>query len=169
MAGLDPLQRLERLLGSADASGRRVAVLGMGNPLLGDDGIGTRIAEDVAALGRADRVGIPVGIALENGYGLVRRSGAGLLLLVDAVVLEELPPGAWDLFPPEGLDTAIHSTHSVPLPLFVRMWKEDLPGLEVAFLGISIRGAVMGQDLSEAAQAARQGILGALRGRGPEG
>lgn len=149
--------RLEAFLARHD--GAVVAVLGMGNPLLGDDAVGHRLAERVAAAARPERVGIPVGIGLENGFGLVARAQPSALILCDAVVLEDAAPGTWDLFDPENLDCAIHSTHSVPLPLFVRLWKEDLPGLEVVFLGINIHGAPLGAGLSPAVTQACEDLV----------
>lgn len=156
-----PALRLDSLLRGRSP----VAVLGMGNELLGDDAVGHRIAQDVENLAHPDWVGIPVGIALENAYGLVRRARPQLLLIVDAVAMEGMAPGAWDLWPPEGLDAAIHSTHSVPLPLFVRMWREDIPGLEVAFLGINLGQARQGAPLSAAVAEAREAIVALFRSR----
>jgi hydrogenase maturation protease len=155
-------QRLAALV--REHAGAVIAVLGMGNELLGDDAVGHRIAESIESLRKPNLVGIPVGIALENGYRLVTRSGAKVLIMVDAVCLQDMPAGAWDLFPPEGLDSAIHSTHSVPLPLFVGMWKQDLPGLHVFFIGVNIHSAVQGQGLSSPVEAAKREILGIIAG-----
>lgn len=161
---LDPDLPTEARLKAFLAHPGRLVVLGMGNVLLGDDAVGHRVAEDVAALGREDLQGLPVGIALENAYGLVVRARPGRLLIVDAVALEDMAPGDWDLWPPEGLGVAIHSTHSVPLPLFVRMWQQDLPGLEVAFLGINLGGAEQGAPLTQAAARARAAVVALLGG-----
>lgn len=161
----DPALPAETRLDAFLARSGRLVVLGMGNTLLGDDAVGHRVAEDVAALGRKDLVGLPVGIALENAYGLVGRAEPARLLIVDAVAMEDLGPGAWDLWPPDGLGVAIHSTHSVPLPLFVQMWQQDLPGLEVAFLGINLGGAALGAGLTGSVAMTRAAILARIAAR----
>jgi hydrogenase maturation protease len=151
-------RRLAELL--AKARGKPLAVLGMGNVLLGDDGVGQRLAESVAGLGRPGLVGIPAGIALENAYGLVAKSGAGCLLVVDAIMQPDWPKGAWDLLSIQDLDTAIHSTHSVPLPLLATLWRQDIPGLTIAFLGINIAGSSPADlGLSPPVEAAMDAIL----------
>jgi hydrogenase maturation protease len=118
---------------------RPLLILGMGNPLRGDDAIGHRLAQ---ALEHRSGEGLrihAVGIAVENAMRWIREAAGGTVLLVDAVCDEEVEEGAWALYPPEQLDSVCHTTHSIPLSLLIRYWQNEVPGLQVCFLGISIR------------------------------
>ncbi len=122
--------------------GDKVLVVGLGNELRGDDGVGclvARAAEELgqgAPQGRLD--GLDAGISIENAGGAVRRSGARGVLLVDAVRVEGEPLGSWRMYPTEDLDSVWHTTHSVPLSLIVRAWRQDLEETDFAFLGVAI-------------------------------
>jgi hydrogenase maturation protease len=77
---------------------RQVLILGLGNPLMGDDGIGVRIVEEVKGLGLPDEVTVIEGgtagldlIPLMEGYQRV--------IVVDAADLGH-PPGAVVRFTP---------------------------------------------------------------------
>jgi hydrogenase maturation protease len=78
----------------------RTLVLGIGNPLCGDDGLGPRAVELLAA------GGLPQGVVAQEagtpGFGLVSwMEGWNRVILVDAVKMG-LPPGSWRRL--DGLD-----------------------------------------------------------------
>ena len=128
------------LLARAQAVGQPIVLLGIGNAFRGDDAIGQLVAQRLEQLELPGLRAFPVGIALENATHLVARHGAQVLLLVDAVSDLERPLGDWGFFAPEALGSFIHSTHSVPLSLFVSYWRKEIPGLEVHFIGVNIHG-----------------------------
>ena len=138
-------------------------LLGIGNELLGDDAIGSLIAHDLESLGSERFAAVPVGVAVENSAYLVRRFGADLVVLVDAIVGSTRARHGWTFVAPERLDTFCHSTHSVPLSLFVRIWKEDNPALDVRFLGVRVVSNELGASLSAPVAAARTEIVGVFR------
>jgi hydrogenase maturation protease len=118
---------------------RPLLVLGMGNPMRGDDAIGHLLAQELEPGKEGGFRVHAVGIAIENAMRWIRETAGGTVLLVDAVYDEELEEGAWALYPPEQLDSVCHTTHSIPLSLLIRYWQNEVPGLTVYFLGISIR------------------------------
>lgn len=152
--------QLVELLGRAQAAGQPIVLLGIGNEFRGDDAIGHLLAQDLAGLGLPGLQACPVGIALENATHLVAKHGARVLLLVDAVSDLERPLGEWGFFEPEALGCFIHSTHSVPLSLFVAYWRQELPGLEVHFLGVNIHGTATFKAVSPEIEAARAELAG---------
>jgi hydrogenase maturation protease len=111
----------------------------MGNPLRGDDAIGHRLAEALELLSGAGFQAHAVGAAVENAMRWVRETAGGTVLLVDAVFDESLEEGAWALYPGDRLDSMCHSTHSIPLSMLISYWQQEVPNLQVHFLGISIR------------------------------
>jgi hydrogenase 3 maturation protease len=151
--------RLMELLTRAKAGGQPIVLLGIGNDMRGDDAVGVLIARDLEAFELPCLRSFPVGIALENSTHLVARHHAKTLLLVDAVSDPENPVGTWRFFPPEECDSFIHSTHSVPLSLFVSYWKREIPDLEIHFLGIGIGPTATFGTMCKEVQKAREEIV----------
>jgi hydrogenase maturation protease len=123
-------------------------LLGMGNPLRGDDAIGHRLAEALEALRLPGFQAHAVGTSVENAMRWVRETSGGTVLLVDAVLDESLAEGAWALYPGDQLDSMCHSTHSIPLSMLISYWRQEVPDLQVYFLGISIRSNIEMAPLS---------------------
>ncbi|GIK08621.1 MAG: membrane protein [Anaerolineaceae bacterium] len=78
------------------APARDVLILGIGNPLMGDDGVGIRAAETLA------RSELPEGVTVQEaglpGWGLPSwLEGRSRVILVDAVQMDAAP-GAWKRF-----------------------------------------------------------------------
>lgn len=156
---LNPASHLQALATEARAAGRMIVLLGIGNEQRGDDGIGHLIAQDLSEAEIPGLHAFPVGISLENATHLVARHNANLLILVDAVSDPEQPLGAWDFFEPGRLDCFIHSTHSVPLSLFVAYWKKEIPNLDVHFIGINIQGTETLRTMSTEMEETRREIV----------
>jgi hydrogenase maturation protease len=129
---------------------RPLLVLGMGNPLRGDDAIGHLLAESLEPLNCEGFQAHAVGTAVENAMSWVRQMAGGTVLLVDAVFDESVAEGSWALYPPHRLDSICHSTHSIPLSMLISYWQKEVPGLLVHFLGISIRSNTEMAPLSPA-------------------
>ncbi len=161
--GPEPGPCLLALLTRAKAGGQPIVLLGIGNELRGDDAIGHLVAQGLQELELPGLKAFPVGISLENATHLVARHDAQVLILVDAVADLERPLGAWDFFEPEALDSFIHSTHSVPLSLFVSYWRQEIPGLEVHFIGVNIHATATFKTVSPEILKARQALLAAFR------
>ena len=68
----------------------RRAVLGVGNPLRRDDGVGVEVAAGVRG---TDWEVLTAGLSVENALGIVRRLAPDLLVVVDAAEMG-LPPGS---------------------------------------------------------------------------
>lgn len=149
---------LIELLRRARVRGESVLILGIGNPLRGDDGAGPAVAESLAQEPKEKLFAAVAGIALENVTHLVARHQADLLILVDAVASESLAPGQWDFFPVEELDSICHTAHSLPLYLLVSLWREDRPGIDIRFVGIGIEAPADFATLSIPVEKAVKGI-----------
>ena len=104
-----------------------VLVVGLGNPLLGDDGVGWRVVEALEARLGADRPATARGVPVEvdrlavGGLTLMERLvGYRRAILVDALTGNDEPPGAVTCEPlsAAGARAASHldSAHDAPLP-----------------------------------------------------
>jgi hydrogenase maturation protease len=70
----------------------KTIVIGLGNPILGDDGFGWRVVESIRP--SLDKRGISAECLAEAGLGLMERViGFDKLIVVDCVVDEKLPIG----------------------------------------------------------------------------
>ncbi len=158
---LAPARRLSRILERARGRGERLLVLGVGNEMLGDDGIGVHVARDLAGLADETFRAVPVEVGVENAGHLVRRHRADVVLVVDAVAAPGRAP--WLFVPTARLDTWCHSTHSLPLGLLVRAWRQDAPRLRALFIGVRPRSVALGAPLSPEVEAVRAELVGLFR------
>ncbi|MEA3253747.1 MAG: hydrogenase maturation peptidase HycI [Chloroflexota bacterium] len=138
----------------------KTLVLGIGNTLKGDDGIGVYVAERInehlekvkqdsqqaeSAGGAEDIAAIDCGTVVENYTSAIREHEPDLLILVDAADMG-LSPGAYRSIPPEKIDVMCLSTHNIPLSLFVSYVGEFCQ--RVILLGIQPAGMDFGTALS---------------------
>lgn len=76
----------------------KTLVIGLGNPILGDDGVGWRVAEDVARE-TANRPGVEVDCLSLGGLSLMERlTGSERVVLVDAIFTGTKPVGTVSRF-----------------------------------------------------------------------
>lgn len=158
------------------ADSGRIAVVGIGSELRGDDAVGALVARKLAAA----RKGLPAerfrvfdaGTVPENLTGAVARfltgGGAGAarphLVLVDAAELGA-PPGAIRLLAAEEIGGLSCSTHSLPLSVLAAYLVERA-GCDVTVVAVQPRSVGFGAPVSpEAAKAVRSVAL-ALRAVG---
>ena len=117
-------------------------IVGLGNPLMGDDGVGARVVESLAGQVDAD--------VLLGGTDLLRcageMEGRERVILIDAVesdaagtiiVTDEDPPEA----PSAG-------AHTLSAPAAVRLLRQLMPEVRFTWLLAGVRSARMGEGLS---------------------
>ncbi len=117
-------------------------LLGIGNRLLGDDGVGNYIAS------RFRQPGWTVydcGTVPENFTSPVRKAHPDLLLLVDAAEMG-LPAGEFRVVPPDRIADVSIGTHSLPLTHLIDYLSPDAG--QIIFVGIQPASMEMGRDLS---------------------
>ena len=137
----------------------RVAVLGIGNVLRGDDGVGPRIARALTLMRlHRDWLIIDAGIAPEAYAARIRDFGPDLVILVDAVEMGAAPGQvAW--FDAWQSDQVSAWTHGLPLEVLA-----EFLGCRVVLLGIQPETKEFGvRRLSPAVRAATMHILVSLR------
>lgn len=136
-----------------------ILIVGIGNPMKGDDGAGPAVAEgitpskDISALNCLE--------APENYIGKIARSGAATVLLADAAEMGE-KPGAVRLMGTAELREAGPSTHSISLSLIADTVREE-SGAEVFLLGIQPKAVKLGEGLSEEVAGAVKEIISCMK------
>jgi hydrogenase maturation protease len=133
-------------------------VIGLGNPILGDDGFGWRVAEEV----RKAVEGVEVDCLAVGGLALMERMvGYDRVILVDAMYSGQKPPGSLACFPLSKLPDASAghsgSAHDVSLAQALELGRRmgaDLPE-EVTVVAVEAENVYdFSETLSPAIQAA---------------
>ena len=146
-------------------------VVGLGNPILGDDGVGWRVIDQ---LDEFDNVPASLQQACVGGVSLMELLvGYRRAIIVDAIIDPEVAPGSVWRRALSAVETRVashlDSTHDAPLPAAIeagRAMGADLPS-EIEVVGIVIeRGDVFGEELSDiiaaAVPVAAAEVVGAL-------
>jgi len=117
-------------------------IVGLGNPLMGDDGVGARVVESLAGQVDAD--------VLLGGTDLLRHAGEmegrERVILIDAIesdVVGEIT--VTDEDPPEGPSAG---AHTLSAPAAVRLFRHLMPEVRFTWLLAGVRSARMGEGLS---------------------
>jgi len=137
-------------------------VLGIGNTLNGDDGIGVYVADNIDKYFRKDRgakqagaetgrevIAIDCGTAPENYTSVVRKHNPDILILIDAADMG-LSPGSYRIIPPEKIGVMHFSTHDIPLSLFISYVSEFCR--DIVLIGIQPGNMEVGTALSNIVQ-----------------
>ena len=134
----------------------RLAIMGIGKPLRGDDAIGVEIAK------RLEK-GLPANVAVfncevvpENFLSDIERFKPSHILMIDAAQLD-LGPGEARLISIEKITGVALSTHTMPLSLTAEILRGNL-GAEIVLLGIKPERTEFGEGLSFKLQKASEEI-----------
>lgn len=139
----------------------RVAIVGVGNELHGDDAAGVAVARALEPLSGERLLVLDAGPAPENVTGALRRFAPDFILLVDAADMGE-EPGTVRWLEWESVANVGGSTHSLPLTVVVRYLIEEL-GCEIGLLGIQpLKLPLLGRPLSDEVQAAVGTVVRAI-------
>jgi hydrogenase 3 maturation protease len=158
-------QTLNRL---ASIDGRKIAILGIGNELNGDDGIGIRIASELTKLdpenvlleGDKTNLILAAGLAPENFTGQIRRFHPDIVIMIDAAEMG-CEPGCVQWLPWEQIIGISSSTHCLPLSIIAQYLVAEV-GCEVYVLAIQAKTNEFAQNLSTPVAGAADEVVRAL-------
>lgn len=121
----------------------RVLIVGVGNPLRGDDGLGPWLVGRLAK--RCRQPCIDAGDALERHLGAIVRENPDTVLLVDAAHLGSTP-GEHALLSPGELEGVGLSTHRLPLKMQLEELARSL-GSRIYLLAVQPRSLELGKKV----------------------
>lgn len=142
---------------AALADGRTLCVVGVGNPLRGDDGAGALVVERLGGHD-GERV-IDAGTTPENWYGPLLELRPGVVLFVDAAK-HGGEPGECVLVPADHLAWRDGATHAPTLRLLARLLAPR--GIDCWLAGVQPYSTAMGAPLHPAVAAASDGLAAAI-------
>ncbi len=125
-------------------SGKRTVILGIGNLLRGDDGLGSRLAARLQ--GRVNALVVDAGEVPENYLGPIVAARPEVVIIVDAAALGD-SPGAMAIIEVDALDAAGLSTHNASLSLFVKALRAEIQP-DVFLLGVQPCSTAFGAPMS---------------------
>ena len=83
----------------------KTIIIGLGNPILGDDGVGWRVVEELE--GHTLAMGVETDQMASGGIGLMERLvGYERAIIVDAIATGSFPTGSVRIFPLEALENS---------------------------------------------------------------
>ena len=126
----------------------RVAVVGIGHELRGDDAAGLEVARQLQPFAHSNLLIIEAGHAPENHTGLLRRFTPDLIVLVDTAQLNEAP-GTIRWLPWQETSGLSASTHTMPPYMLARFLTAEL-NCEIALIGIQPNHTFLRSSLSPA-------------------
>lgn len=161
MSWTDPLkQTVTRLRKHKEKSPLRVAIVGIGHEMRGDDAAGLAVAQRLRPLTGKHLLVIEAGHAPENHTGLLRRFEPDLVLLVDSAQLDE-QPGTIRWLSWQDTSGLSATTHTMPPYMLARYLTSEL-NCDVALVGVQPGSTTLGASLSPPVQQAVQLIAQAL-------
>jgi hydrogenase maturation protease len=149
----------------------KTLILGLGNPLLKDDSVGLRVAQEVETL-IPEGMGIEVGLDYWGGLRLMERMiGFDRAIIIDAICTDA-PPGTIHLLTPDDMPTQRSSSvHDVNLITALKLGGEagvHLPAMkDILLIGIEAADVhtfdeSLSADVEEALPAAVAAVMNAL-------
>lgn len=117
-------------------------LLGIGNPLNGDDGIGIYVAEQFR---KDDWIALACGTAPENFTGIIRKTRPSCLVLVDAAAMG-ISPGEYRIIPRDKIEDVSIGTHQLPLSFLIDFLSNTVE--RITLIGIQPERAGTGEEIS---------------------
>jgi hydrogenase 3 maturation protease len=148
-----------KTLTEAFAGASRIAILGVGSDLRGDDGVGVAVAARLerTLAGTRDARVFQGHTAPENLSGAIREFTPSHLVAIDAACLSGRP-GRVALIRGEDVGGVSFCTHALPLSVMFAYLKQSLAGLKVVVIGIEPADTAFGRPLSDAVAAAAESV-----------
>ena len=145
-------QRLREYFGEDE---RRVVLVGIGNPMRGDDGVGVKIIERLEEMGLTGVMLLNTETVPEAFTGKVESYEPTHVLLLDAANFGGRP-GETRLIDSTHIGGQAISTHSLPLSIFISYIEKSL-GITVLLLGIQPKTVTFGDEMTtELAEASKR-------------
>lgn len=138
----------------------RVAVVGIGHELRGDDAAGVALARALQPVAHERLLVVEGGHAPENHTGPLRRFSPDLVLLVDAAQMNEAPGTVRWLAWEESVGLSA-STHTLPPSMLAQYLVQEI-GCEVVLVGIQPGQTGLERPLSPRVELAVTALAGAL-------
>jgi hydrogenase 3 maturation protease len=124
----------------------KIVLVGIGNPLRGDDGFGPALIAQLQ--GQVKALCLDAGTAPESYAGKIIKADPDTIVLVDAAHLD-LAPGEIAVLNKEDILQTGFTTHDLSPELFIQ-YLESQTTADIYLLGVQPQTVVLGAEMSEA-------------------
>lgn len=138
---------------------KKYILMGIGNTLRGDDGIGSILAQDFKD---RDWLSMDCGVVPENFTSIIKKNKPDLVVLVDAVEMD-LKSGEFRIISPDRISALHLTTHSMPLSFLISYLKDYTQ--ELIFIGIQPKTIDYSNSVSPEVIKSSEKIIGILKGK----
>ena len=143
---------LKRKLKNSLKSAKRVAILGIGSPLRGDDALGPVLIEELKKSLKKTKSRIPLklfscGVTPESYTGEIKRFKPSLILIVDAVDMGKAAGQISIIDAGSQSANVSFSTHGLPLKMLIDYLNLSL-GCSIVTIGIQPKSITFGLPIS---------------------
>ena len=129
---------------------RRIAVLGVGNPLRMDDAAGMKVIDILETLQHPEGIEFLLyrgEMAPENFAPAIVRDRPDVVIIVDAAIMS-LQPGEYRIIPEDSIVVDQISTHSMPPRILIEYLRENLGHDMIFLIGINPGRIDFGTEIS---------------------
>lgn len=140
----------------------KIAILGIGNEIKGDDAIGPIIAQKLSKLfhDNKDVAVFDGGTVPENYTGSIRKESPSHIILVDAVEMKK-EPGYIRVVQKEEIANYNISTHAMPVSFLIK-YMETTIGAEIILIGIQPKHMELDQNISKEIEVSIDKVVDAI-------
>ena len=139
---------------------KRIVLVGVGNPIRGDDAVGPTIIDLLESTPMPNVLLLNTESVPEAFTGKVEQFNPTHVLMVDAANFRGAP-GETKLISGEQIGGQAISTHSLPLNIFISYIEKSL-GIKVLLLGIQPLSICLGEPMTEPIEAAAKSVANTL-------
>lgn len=126
----------------------RLAVMGIGNDLKGDDGVGFHVVDELKKkIGKDPSVLLVKAGVPENHVREVKNFIPDLFLVIDSAEFRG-KPGETRIIKEEEIQKIFFSSHTTPLTIFTKLLRNELPSVKIVIFGIQKLHTRFGLSLS---------------------
>jgi hydrogenase 3 maturation protease len=152
-------QAIKEELGVFISGAKRIAILGIGNDLRTDDGLGPHIIKSLK-IKHHDILIENVGSVPEGFVRPLAEFGAERIIMIDAADMRK-PPGHVELVTKDRIAGIALSTHSMPLSMLMYYLEQQTGGVTI-LLGVQPASILFGEGLTPRIQEVSEKIISTL-------
>ncbi len=138
---------------------KKYILMGVGNILRGDDGIGSIIAKTFKD---DDWLSLDCGVIPENYTSIIKKNKPKLLVILDVVEMD-LKPGNLRIISPDKISALHLTTHSMPLSFLISYLKEYTE--KIIFIGIQPKTIDFSDSISPEVLISKDAVLKILKNK----
>jgi hydrogenase 3 maturation protease len=160
------VKKLKATLNQKLNGASRVAVLGIGSEIRGDDAAGIIAAQQIEKISNKKKLSAEVKVLIgetapENLTGEIKKFKPSHLIIIDSADINT-PPGRVKIINSEDVGGTSFCTHCLPIKVMVDYLLKSLPEMHVIIIGIQPKTIAIGSNISIPVRQAAEDIAATI-------